>query len=279
MTRLIKRLSLLLAGLLLCAAFVPALASSEDGSLQAILDKGELILGFDASFPPMGYTDENGGYVGFDLDVAAAVTEILGVKLALQPINWSAKELELSSGAIDCIWNGFTITQERKEVLDYSIPYLGNAQVLVIRADSGYQALTDLAGKVLGLQAGSSAVDALADSPEFAASLGEVAEFDDYMVALMDLQQGGVDAVLMDTVVANYYITEKGAALSILGEALVPEQFGIGFRKGDALLVEAVNAALFALDENGKLAEISTQWFGSDITIVKDQLEGEDVAG
>jgi polar amino acid transport system substrate-binding protein len=261
-------LGLLLAMVLALGAASAGFAEEADKSLDAVLENGALILGFDASFPPMGYTDEDGDYIGFDLDVAKAVTEILGVELTLQPINWSAKDLELSSGAIDCIWNGFTITEERKETINYSIPYLGNAQVLVIKADSGFTSLDDLAGKTVGLQAGSSAVDALDDSPDFKASLGDVAEFDDYMVALMDLEQGGVDAVLMDTVVANYYITEKGAALSILGDTLVPEQFGIGFRKGDIALTEAVNAALLALAENGKLAEISTQWFGSDITIV-----------
>ncbi|MDR1570287.1 MAG: amino acid ABC transporter substrate-binding protein, partial [Oscillospiraceae bacterium] len=231
----ISRLCLCLM-LALCLSISAAVLAetAEDDSLQEILTSGKLILGFDASFPPMGYTLDDGSYTGFDLDVAAAVVEILGVELELQPIDWSAKDLELNvSRSIDCIWNGFTITDARKETINYSIPYLGNAQVLVIRADSGYTGLPDLAGKPLGLQAGSSAVDALDNSPEFKATLGEVAEFNDYMVALMDLEQGGVDAVLMDTVVANYYITEKGAALAILGEALVPEQFGIGFRKDD----------------------------------------------
>ncbi|MDR2504885.1 MAG: amino acid ABC transporter substrate-binding protein [Oscillospiraceae bacterium] len=253
--------------LLMCASF--ASAESADNSLELVKEAGKLILGFDASFPPMGYTQDDGSFAGFDLDVAAEVVKLLGVELELQPIDWSAKDLELNvSRSIDCIWNGFTITEERRETVNYSIPYLGNAQVLVIRADAGYETLADLAGKPLGLQAGSSAVDALADAPEFAATLSDVAEFGDYMVALLDLEQGGVDAVLMDTVVANYYITEKGANLSILGEALVPEQFGIGFRKEDIALTDAVNAALIELKANGTLGEISTKWFGSDITIV-----------
>lgn len=258
----------LLCILALCLATSFAMAT-EDNSLTTIIESGKLVLGFDASFPPMGFTADDGSYIGFDLDVAAEVAALLGVELELMPIDWSAKDLELNtSRSIDCIWNGFTITEERRETISYSIPYLGNAQVLVIRADSDYETLADLAGKTLGLQAGSSAVDALADAPEFADSLGEVAEFNDYMVALLDLEQGGVEAVLMDTVVANYYITEKGAGLKVLGEALVPEQFGIGFRKDDIALTEAVNTALIELAGNGKLAEISTKWFGSDITIV-----------
>jgi len=264
--KIVPRIFLFVLALCL-AVSIPAFA--EDNSLGDIQSAGKLILGFDASFPPMGYTQDDGSFAGFDLDVAAEVVAILGVSLELQPIDWSAKDLELNvSRSIDCVWNGFTITEERKETVSFSIPYLGNAQVLVIRANSGFETLDDLAGKPLGLQAGSSAVDALDDSPDFKATLSEVAEFNDYMVALMDLEQGGVDAVLMDTVVANYYITEKGAALSILGEALVPEQFGVGFRKNDIALTEAVNAALIEMAGNGKLAEISTKWFGSDITIV-----------
>jgi polar amino acid transport system substrate-binding protein len=254
--------------LMMCAVSFGA-AESADSSLDLVKDAGKLILGFDASFPPMGYTQDDGSFAGFDLDVAAEAVKILGVELELQPIDWSAKDLELNvARSIDCIWNGFTITEDRRETINYSIPYLGNAQVHVIRADSGFESLDDLAGKPLVLQAGSSAVDALEDAPEFAATLSEVAEFGDYMVALLDLEQGGVDAVLMDTVVANYYITEKGANLSILGEALVPEQFGIGFRKGDIALTDAVNAALIELKASGVLGEISTKWFGSDITIV-----------
>lgn len=262
-----KLFSMLLAALMVLSLGFTALASDADNSLQAIVDKGEFVLGFDESFPPMGFKDEDGKHVGFDLDVAAALCEVLGVKLVLQPISWAAKELELNSGAIDCIWNGFTMTPERQEALSFSVPYLENAQILVVKKDSEAQTLADLNGKALALQAGSSAADALSAAEDFKASLKEIAEFDDNMVALMELDQGGVDAVLMDIIVANYYIAQKGAEYRVLSEALAPELFGIGMRKGDAALTAAVNDALETLVESGKLAEISTVWFGEDITV------------
>ncbi|MEG0767583.1 MAG: transporter substrate-binding domain-containing protein, partial [Clostridia bacterium] len=183
-----KRFFALFLSLLLVSACMPALA--EDASLQKVLDKGEFVLGLDESFPPLGFRDEDGNIVGFDVDLAQAVCEVLGVTLKLQPIDWSAKELELNGGNIDCIWNGFTMTPERTEAFSFSVPYLANAQVLVVKADSPYQAQTDLAGKVLGLQAGSSAADALSAAEAFKASLGEIAEFDENMTALMDLENG-----------------------------------------------------------------------------------------
>lgn len=270
-----KFVSLLLALVLMltcCAAFADA---ASDDSLQKILDKGQLIMGLDDSFPPMGYRDENGEIVGFDVDVAREVCNRLGVELVLQPISWDAKVLELNGGNIDCIWNGFTITDELKEQLTFSKPYLANTQVIVVRGDSEAQTLADLAGKNLGVQAGSSAVVALDANPEFRDSV-TVNEFKDNMTAMLDLENGGLDAVLVDVIVAGYYFSQHDSDFRMLDEALATEEYGVGFRKDDLALVNKVNELLNEMAADGTLAEISTKWFSSDITIIgKDAAEGD----
>lgn len=270
-----KRLiSLLLALTLLLSLAVPALADA-DTSLTKIQEKGEFVLGFDENFPPMGFKDETGNHVGFDLDLAAAVCEKLGVKLVLQPIDWKAKELELNTGKIDCIWNGFSISEERAKAVLFSLPYMKNEQVLVVKKDSAFEKMEDLFGKQIGLQMGSSAADALATATEFKNSLRAAVEFNDNMIAMMDLDKGAIDAVLMDTIVADYYITMKDGAYKTLEPALAIEEFGIGFRLADAALKTAVDDALLALNADGKLAEISNKWFGRDITTIKDAVPAQ----
>src|SRR5690554_315758 len=240
----------------------------KDNSWEEVQAKGEFVLGLDDSFPPMGYRDEHGEIVGFDIDVAKEVCSRLGINLRLQPINWSAKEQELSTKNIDCIWNGLTITPERREVILFTKPYMNNRQVLVVRADSGYTTLADFAGKKLGLQAGSSANDALDSAAEFKASLGEVMAFDDNMTALMDLELGGVDVVLMDEIVARFYIQQRSKNYKVLDEALAGEEYGVGFRKEDQELMKKFEETLIAMAEDGTMAAISERWFGEDITII-----------
>ena len=257
--------------LVLCAAVVFASGAKESGvdnSLEYIKAKGNLVLGLDDSFPPMGYRDENNEIVGFDIDVAKEVCKRLGVKLVLQPIDWNAKEQELATKQIDCIWNGFTVTEERKKSLTFSDAYVNNAQVLIVLNDSPYKTLSDLKGKTVGLQAGSSASDALADSPDFKASLKNVIELKDNLTALMDLQAGGCDAVLMDLLVANYAIKQSAKPMRILEEGLANEEYAVGFRLGEKALADAVNKAMKDMAADGTMAKIATQWFGADITVI-----------
>lgn len=242
--------------------------SSADNSLNRIIQKGTFVLGLDDSFPPMGFRDENNEIVGFDVDVARQVCNILNVKLVLQPIDWAAKEQELKTFQIDCIWNGFTITEERLKNLTFSDPYLKNAQVLVVNKASSFHTLSDLKGKSIGLQAGSSASDAVEESKEFKAIIKNVIEFKDNLTALMDLEIGGVDAVVMDLLVANDNINRSGKAFRILEETLSSEEYGIGFRKEDVALKDAVQDALNKMDEDGSLKAIAEKWFGADITTV-----------
>ena len=242
--------------------------TSTDNSLKNVLDKKVFVMGLDDSFPPMGFRDENNEIVGYDVDLAREVSKRLGVELVLQPIDWNAKEQELNTGKIDCIWNGFTITPERAEALTFTKPYLKNAQVVVVRADSGYKTLADLAGKSVGLQAGSSAADALENATAFKASLKGSVEFKDNLTALMDLEVKGVDAVIMDLMVANDNINRSGKAYAILEESLSPEDYGVGFRKGDLALMNKVQETLEAMAADGTIAPIATKWFGADISIV-----------
>ena len=244
----------------------------KDESLTYIMDKGKLILGLDDSFPPMGFRDDADKIVGFDIDLAEAVCEKLGVELVLQPIEWSAKEQELATKRIDCIWNGFSITDERLANLTMSIPYMENTISMVVVNGSGIESKEDMAGKRLAVQGGSSAEEALNadENTEFRESLGEVnGGFKDYVTALMDLETGNSDAVLMDSVVANYMINEAGKDFVVLDDDLIAEEYAIGFRKGEEALAEAVNEALRECKADGTVEAIATKWFGSDITIIK----------
>jgi len=226
------------------------------------------ILGLDDSFPPMGFRNDADEIVGFDIDLAKEVCTRLGYELKLQPIDWDSKEVELNSNKIDCIWNGMTITPERKAAMTLSEPYLKNRQVLVVKSDATYTDLASLAGKTLALQKGSSAAVALEANPTFADTLKAVNELPDYMGALLELDSGMSDAVLMDEIVANYYITDQNADYKILDEVLAEEEYAIGFRKDDPLAKD-VGRVLSEMKADGTLAKISTDWFGKDITTIQ----------
>lgn len=269
-----KRLiSLLLASLMVLslAACKKEGTDGEDKSLAYIKDKGTLVLGLDDAFPPMGFRDEQDNIVGFDIDLATAVCEKLGVELVLQPIDWAAKEQELATKNIDCIWNGFSLTPERKENLTMTKPYMLNNISLVVVNGSSVTSMADMAGKKLAVQSGSAAEEALNsdENKAFKDSLGQVNPFDDYVTALMDVETGNSDAVLMDSIVAEYMITEGGRNFSVLSETLLKDEYSIGFRKGEEALCDAVESALSELKADGTIEKISTKWFGSDITTIE----------
>ncbi len=265
-----KKLVIIALVLIMAVTSVFAAGAKEkaDNSLEYITKKGTFVLGLDDSFPPMGYRNENNEIVGFDVDVAREVCKRLGVELVLQPIDWNAKEQELNSKQIDCIWNGFTVTEERRKNLTFSESYVANAQVVVVLDNSSYKTLADLAGKTVGLQAGSSAADAVEDSPEFKKSVKGIVEFKDNLTALMDLEIGGCDAVVMDLLVANYAIGQSSVKMRILSESLSPEEYAVGFRLGELKLADAVNTQMKAMVADGSMARIATEWFGADITTI-----------
>ncbi len=264
-----KKIAALALALVLALSLVGA-ALAEEAAVQAILDKGTFVLGLDDSFPPMGYRDEAGEIVGFDIDVAAEVCARLGVELVKQPIDWASKELELSWGNIDCIWNGMSITPDRQESMSMTFSYLNNQIVSYVKKDAGIATLEDLKGKKVAVQSGSFAEEVIGwdEYKELKESFVELLSFDDYLTALMDLQQGGVDAVLMDKVVGEFKIAGMGAADIVPTVSLADDNYGIGFRKEDGALRDKVQSILIDMKKDGKLAEISTKWFGADITTV-----------
>ena len=239
--------------------------AGEDNSLQKVLDSGEFILGLDATFKPMGYTDENDEIVGFDIDCAEEVCSRLGVKLVKQPIDWDTKEQDLDSGKIDCIWNGMSINASRQEVMNLSEPYMKNEMVFVVTADSTIASQADLDGKTVAVQSGSSAQDILQSS---GLNITENALATN-VECLQQLELNLVDAVFMDSVVANYEIKESGKNYVLLSDGLEEEEYAIGFRKNDQALRDKVQQTLSEMKADGKLGEISEKWFGSDITTVQ----------
>ncbi|MCR4705018.1 MAG: amino acid ABC transporter substrate-binding protein [Lachnospiraceae bacterium] len=214
-----------------------------------------LTVGFDAEFPPYGYMNDKGEYEGFDLDLAQAVCDKQGWELVKQPIDWDAKDMELSSGTIDCIWNGFTING-REDAYTWSVPYIDNSQVFVVAKDSGIAKKADLAGKIVGVQKDSSALAALNDEEtpenvELKNSFADLIEYGDYNTAFMDLEAGSINAVAMDIGVANYQLSSRGDAYVILDEELSTEQYGIGFLKGNTELKDIVEKSLLELYKEG----------------------------
>lgn len=251
------------------AAAAMALVLAAGACLMGCSQKaGKVIVGVDDQFAPMGFRDENQKLVGFDIDVATEVFKRLNMEVEFLTINWTAKEMELNTNTVDCLWNGYTITDKRKEQVDFTDAYMKNAQVVVVLEDSPYQTLADLAGKRLALQDGSTAAEALDEAEDFKASLDKVNAFPDNVKAFMDMEAGMSEAVLLDEVVAEYHISENKKPYRILEEKLALEDYGVGFRQGDELK-DKVNDTLKAMAKDGKLAEISTKWFGKDITTIE----------
>jgi polar amino acid transport system substrate-binding protein len=253
----------------MCAAmvFAAVLPVAATGKSE---QRARFVMGLDDAFPPMGFRDVENNIVGYDVDLAKEVCRRLDLELVTQSINWDAKEQELNTGKIDCIWNGFSITEERKKAILFSPPYLRNAQVIVVNGASPVQKLSDLAGKAVGTQQGSSSIDAIDAHPDFKKSLkgGKPVDFQDFLAALMDLESGRLDAVVIDVVVAGYNIKQSGKNFRMLTETLGDEEFGIGFRKHDALLQQKVWNTLLDMAKDGTVARITTTWFGSDISVI-----------
>ncbi|WP_129728329.1 MULTISPECIES: amino acid ABC transporter substrate-binding protein [Bacillaceae] len=249
--------------ILVIAAVFTVIAGCSKSPETAEKTNNTLVIGIDDKFAPMGFRDENNEIVGFDIDYAKAAAEKMGKEVKFQPIDWQTKEAELSSGRIDLIWNGYTITDARKKKVLFTKPYLKNAQVVVTLADSKITKLADLEGKVVGLQSLSSASDALNADP-IKSKIKTVTEFADNVSALNDLKSGRLDAVIIDEIVIDYYMTKEKSTFKVLDESLAPEEYGIGVKKGNEELLKQLQTALDKLNEDGTAAEISKKWFGED---------------
>lgn len=242
-------------------------APAGDDSLQKVLDSGRFVLGLDASFKPMGYTDENDQIVGFDIDCAEEVCKRLGVELVKEGINWDTKEEILEAGTIDCIWNGMSVDEKRAARMNLSEPYMENMMVFVVPGDSSAEKMADLSGKIVGVQNGSTAQTLLEES-EIGSDI-TVSALATNVEALQQMDLGLVDAVYLDSVVAEYEIAEAGKDWKIFSDGSESEQYAIGFRKEDQALRDKVQEILSEMKADGTLAEISEKWFGKDITTVK----------
>ncbi|MFW6229355.1 MAG: amino acid ABC transporter substrate-binding protein [Halanaerobium sp.] len=238
-----------------------------EDSLAEIQEEGKMVVGLDDSFPPMGFRDDSGEIVGFDIDLAKEAAKRLGVEVEFKAVDWDGVILSLKNGTIDVIWNGLTITEEREESIDFTDPYLENSQSIVVQKDSDIETKDDLADKVVGIQLGSSAVSAVESEPEVMDSFKELRQFSNNTEALMDLQTGRVQAVVLDVIVGRYCMSQRPGQFKVLEEDFGGEEYGIGVRDGADSFREALNEALDEMIEDGTAAEISEKWFGEDIVL------------
>ena len=260
-----KKFSLIfacVAALALSAFVLAGCGSSSDSATdsQATANDNEFVVGFDQSYPPYGFVGDDGNYTGFDLDLAAEVAERNGWTVKYEAIDWDAKDTLLNSGAIDCIWNGFTI-EGREDSYTFSEPYMLNGQVVVVKKDKGISSLSDLAGKAVITQVDSAALDVLeGDKADLAATFGKLETIGEYNTAFMQLESGAVDAVACDLSIAQYQMSAKPDAYVMLDETLSSEHYGVGFKQGNTELADTVNQTLKAMYEDGTIEELCEKY-------------------
>ena len=248
----------------------PAPEVQADASASAT---GTLIVGFDQAYPPYGYVGDDGEYTGFDLDLAQAVADRLDWELQLEPIDWDAKDALLKSGAINCIWNGFTM-EGREDDYTFSDPYMLNAQVVVVRVDSGISACAGLAGKTVVTQADSAAEKVLArDAADLAATFASLETIGEYNTAFMQLESGAVDAVACDLSIARYQMSAKPDTYLMLDQCLSEENYAVGFKKGDVATAKKVSDTLRALYEDGTVGQIAAKYADQGLTMDNWQIK------
>ena len=246
----------------------PAPAAPEPAAPAAATAPGlpaRIVIGLDDNFPPMGFRDDKNQLVGFDIDLAREAAKRLGVEVEFKPIDWNAKEAELSGKRVDALWNGLTITEERKKNIAFTAPYMENHQIIVVKGDSSIKTKADMAGKLIGVQDGSSAVDAITRDEATARSFKDLKKYGDNVTALMDLSAGRVDAVVLDEVVGRYYTAKKPGEYVVLEDNFGTEDYGVGLRLEDTELHARIDKALADMKQDGSGARIAEQWFGKNI--------------
>lgn len=282
MKKFLLALSLLLAVGLLAACGSDEKTAGNTGNNQQqqqeeltgwayIEDKGELIIGLDDAFAPMGFRDETGELVGFDIDLANAVGEYLGINITFQPIEWTAKDMELSSKRIDCIWNGMSVTPERIEAYSLTKKYLNN-KIVIMTMDPELKIASaeDLAGVTLATQGASSALEAMQANEVWPNIEANVTEYANYDEAILAMQGGRVQAIVVDQVLGEYKNANMDTKMTVCDFDFGDDLYAIGCRKGETDVADKINEAIQALIDNGKAAEISNKWFGTNIVILQD---------
>ena len=183
-------------------------AAGGDGSFAYVQQKGTLIIGLDNEYPPMGFLDDNGELTGIDIALAKAIEGKLGVKVVFQPITWSAKDTELKTKNIDCIWNGLSVNEDRKEAYTLSKPYLANAQIVLTANDSGIATIADLEGKRVGTQDGSAALEAMTQSG-YTEKFSDLQTYETFYAAYLDLKAARIDALVGDKTFIEYILSAQ----------------------------------------------------------------------
>ncbi len=263
-----KRIVFCLFSVLISATLLSGCLKKKDSNqsaLQRIKDKGVIVVGLDDQFPPMGFRDRNGKIVGFDIDLAKAAAKQLGVKVKFKAVSWDGIIFSLKNGDIDLIWNGLTITPARKKAIAITNPYLSDKQIIVVNKDSKIENQSDLKGKIIGLQLGSSSANALDNYKKLKDSLKKTRLYDTNTQALMDLSAGRINAVVIDEVVGRYYINKRPGVYRVLAASIAREQFGVGLRKGDTELYSRLNEILAQMRKDGTEEKISKKWFGVNL--------------
>lgn len=263
--RLVLALAASTALLAACGKTEAPAASTAAAPAAAPALPAKIVIGLDDNFPPMGFRDDKNELVGFDVDLAREAAKRLGVEVEFKPIDWNAKEAELNGQRVDALWNGLTITEERKKNIAFTAPYMQNHQIIVVKADSPVKTKADMAGKTIGVQDGSSAIDAIEKDAATAQSFKALKKYGDNVTALMDLATGRVDAVVLDEVVGRYYTAKKPGEYAVLEENFGTEDYGVGLRQGDTELHARIDQALAAMKQDGSGAQISEKWFGKNI--------------
>lgn len=249
--------------------------ASEENTWKQVEESKKITIGLDDTFVPMGFKDEDGKIVGFDIDLARAVFEQYDIEPTFQPIDWSMKENELDNGTIDLIWNGYTMTKAREKKVAFTKPYAQNEQVIVAKKDSGITKDEDLKGKILGAQEGSSGYEAFNNEPEKLKDLVDTNDatlYASFNEAFIDLESGRIDGLLIDKVYADYYLKQAGKTddFTVFNAGFNNENFAVGARKDDTELVDKINEAFDKLQEDGKYGEISKKWFGEEWSIPEE---------
>ena len=239
--------------------------------------KETIIVGLDDTFAPMGFRDESGELVGFDIDLARAVAEELGMNVEFKPIDWKAKEAELSAGTVDCLWNGMSVTPDRIEGMALTYKYLNNKIVLMSLADSDLDVTSadQLKDLKIGTQAGSAALEMLQANEAYDSFKDNISEYDKYDTAIMDLKAGRVDVIAVDQVLGEYTNNNLGGEMKECTYSLGDDFYTIGCASDNTELRDKINDALKKLIDDGKATEISEKWFGKDI-MVYEPIEGEE---
>lgn len=267
-----RKLTLLAMTVFVATTIFAGCSSKEtkDTSLTDIKSKGKIVVGLDDTFAPMGYRDETTNeLIGFDIDLAKEAAKRMGVTAEFKPVDWAGVTMSLNNKDIDVIWNGLTITDERKEQISYSKPYIKNSQLIVTLAGSDIKTKADLSGKVVATQLGSSSVEAIEADAATAATFAELKQFDTFTTALAELKSGRANAVVIDALVGNFYMAKEPGVYASLEDNFGEEEMGVGVRKTDATFLAELDKTLDAMKADGTFDQIATKWFGTTNMIIK----------